>query len=99
MDIDLARLITDPYIPPGLDLIVQSCGHPSCGAIVSEMRKHGWHVIVDAAERTEQDLTAYAAARGTRTAICRGDHWQIVAVDGSTHTVSTDRILEEYKTW
>jgi ATP phosphoribosyltransferase regulatory subunit len=99
MDIGLVRLITDPYIPRGLDLIVQSCGHLSCCAVVSEMRKHGWHVIVDALERTEQDLIASAAARRTRTAICRGNHWQVVAVDGSIHTVSTDRILEEYQTW
>ena len=99
MDIGLVRLITDPHIPGGPDIIVQNCGHPSCCAIVSEIRKHGWRVIVDALERTEQDLIAYAAARGARAAVCRRDHWQIVALDGSTHSVSTDRILEEYKTW
>jgi hypothetical protein len=99
MDIGLVRLITDPHIPGGPDVIVQNCGHPSCCAIVSEMRRQGGRVIVDTLERTEQELIAYAAARGARAAVCHQDRWHITDIDGSTHTVSTDRILEEYKTW
>jgi ATP phosphoribosyltransferase regulatory subunit len=96
IDVGLARLAVEPPVDLSPDLIVQSCAHLACHETVRALRDRGLRVLVDAAERTEEELVHYAHRLGARMALCRPEaSWEVVDTNGARRHLSTQQLLEE----
>lgn len=82
-------------------LVVRSCDHPTCLALVRRLRQEGYRIEMDVLGRDGADLLAHARQRGTRhTLRCQdeGNSW-LLGDERGERTITAGELLEEMKTW
>lgn len=99
IDVDLARLATDP--PPAGEplVVVECCPHPACYRAVRTLRAQGVRVMVDTLDRHGSALAGYAHSLGAEAALClRPGRWQIRRPDGTAYETDAGHLQERGRT-
>jgi ATP phosphoribosyltransferase regulatory subunit len=84
-----------PAPSPEPDLLIQSCNHSHCLALVQRLRLAGYRVEVDVLQLTRDQLAAVAQRRGIRRVVyCTEDGWHL-RDGGDERAVSEDGLFLE----
>jgi len=100
LGVERAMLVTRPEVDFAPDIVMQSCQHSTCRALMATARARGLSVEVDVLGRRGEALIAYARARGADHAIaCRDAATYLVSDAHTLREMTLSELTKEMASW